>query len=112
MMDSGKKAKYLSEKPKSLVHLCIKQGKTERGEFMAFLALIMNIRLIRKRIINSYCDCSNISQLPASVITSVGKGLSCYYNLFISMIKKKMPPVIYISDWFGYHCCHYNCGSR
>ena len=39
---------YLREKKRSIVHLWIKQGKTNKEEVLAFLAFIMNMGLIKK----------------------------------------------------------------
>ena len=87
------KAKYLSEKPRSLVHLWIKQGKTEPGEFMAFLAVIMNMGLIRKPILRSYWDCSNPSQSTPWFNAHLGRER---FELLLKFIhfndNTKMPP--------------------
>lgn len=53
---------YLRGKNRSLVHLCIKQGKTNPKEFVAILSVVMNMGLIRKPTIRSYWDCSNPRQ--------------------------------------------------
>ncbi|XP_050739317.1 piggyBac transposable element-derived protein 4-like [Eriocheir sinensis] len=53
---------HLREKKRSVVHSWITQGNTNPREFLAFLAVVMNMRLIRKPTIKSYWDCSSPSQ--------------------------------------------------
>lgn len=56
------KEEYLRQKPRSLVHLWIEQGKTTKEEIYAFLSVTMNMGLLKKPTIKSYWNTCNPSQ--------------------------------------------------
>lgn len=53
---------YLRRKPHSRVHLWIRQGNTTPQEIRAFLAIVINMGLIKKPMIRAYWNISSVSQ--------------------------------------------------